>query len=92
MVAVAHHVLGRRAAAGELRARVYPWLLLDEPTASLGAANREVVLTLIEEAKARGAAVVGMHDEAARARMADREAAPARRDPRQPRRHACALA
>ena len=32
----------------------YPALLLDEPTASLDAANREVVLTLIEEAKARG--------------------------------------
>jgi alpha-D-ribose 1-methylphosphonate 5-triphosphate synthase subunit PhnL len=52
----------------------YPALLLDEPTASLDAANRETVLTLIEEAKARGAAIVGIfHDEAARARIADRE-------------------
>lgn len=50
-----------------------PALLLDEPTASLDASNREVVLQLIEEAKARGAAIVGIfHDEAARARVADR--------------------
>lgn len=52
----------------------YPALLLDEPTASLDAANRAVVLDLIEEAKARGAAVVGIfHDAEARARVADRE-------------------
>ena len=52
----------------------YPALLLDEPTASLDAANRDTVLTLIEEAKARGAAIVGIfHDEGARARVADRE-------------------
>lgn len=52
----------------------YPALLLDEPTASLDATNREVVLTLIEEAKARGAAIVGIfHDEAARDRVCDRE-------------------
>lgn len=51
----------------------YPALLLDEPTASLDAANREVVLTLIEEAKARGAAILGIfHDEAARGRVCDR--------------------
>jgi alpha-D-ribose 1-methylphosphonate 5-triphosphate synthase subunit PhnL len=54
-------------------AHPYPALLLDEPTASLDAANREVVLTLIEEAKARGAAILGIfHDEAARARVCDR--------------------
>jgi alpha-D-ribose 1-methylphosphonate 5-triphosphate synthase subunit PhnL len=54
-------------------AYAYPTLLLDEPTASLDAANREVVLTLIEEAKARGAAILGIfHDEAARARVCDR--------------------
>jgi alpha-D-ribose 1-methylphosphonate 5-triphosphate synthase subunit PhnL len=52
----------------------YPALLLDELTASLDATNRETVLTLIEEAKARGAAIVGIfHDEGARARVADRE-------------------
>jgi alpha-D-ribose 1-methylphosphonate 5-triphosphate synthase subunit PhnL len=50
-----------------------PALLLDEPTASLDLANREVVLTLIEEAKANGAAILGIfHDEAARARVCDR--------------------
>ncbi len=52
----------------------YPAMLLDEPTASLDAANREVVLSLIETAKRRGAALVGIfHDEAARARVCDRE-------------------
>ncbi|ALG90671.1 MULTISPECIES: phosphonate C-P lyase system protein PhnL [Actibacterium] len=52
----------------------YPAMLLDEPTASLDATNREVVLGLIEEAKARGAAIVGIfHDEAARKRVCDRE-------------------
>ncbi|WP_159975656.1 phosphonate C-P lyase system protein PhnL [Roseobacter cerasinus] len=55
-------------------AHAYPAMLLDEPTASLDAANREVVLTLIEAAKARGAAIIGIfHDEAARARVCDRE-------------------
>ena len=54
-------------------AHAYPALLLDEPTASLDAANREVVLTLIEEAKARGAAILGIfHDEGARTRVCDR--------------------
>lgn len=54
-------------------AHTYPALLLDEPTASLDAANREVVLTLIEEAKAGGAAILGIfHDEGARARVCDR--------------------
>ncbi|MFN5998090.1 MAG: phosphonate C-P lyase system protein PhnL [Paracoccaceae bacterium] len=54
-------------------AHTYPALLLDEPTASLDAANREVVLTLIEEAKAGGAAVLGIfHDEGARTRVCDR--------------------
>lgn len=52
----------------------YPALLLDEPTASLDAANRETVLTLIEETRARGAAIVGIfHDEAARDRICDRQ-------------------
>lgn len=55
-------------------AHTYPAMLLDEPTASLDAANREVVLSLIEEAKERGAAIVGIfHDEAARDRVCDRE-------------------
>jgi len=55
-------------------AHTYPAMLLDEPTASLDAANREVVLSLIEDAKARGAAIIGIfHDEAARTRVCDRE-------------------
>lgn len=55
-------------------AHEYPTLLLDEPTASLDGRNRETVMELIEEAKARGAAIVGIfHDVAARQRVADRE-------------------
>lgn len=55
-------------------AHAYPAMLLDEPTASLDATNRAVVLSLIEEAKSRGAAIIGIfHDEAARARVCDRE-------------------
>lgn len=51
----------------------YPILLLDEPTASLDAVNREAVALLIEEARQRGAAVVGIfHDEQLRTRLADR--------------------
>jgi len=41
----------------------YPVLLLDEPTASLDAANRQVVIELILEARARGSAMLGIfHD------------------------------
>ena len=55
-------------------AYLYPALLLDEPTASLDADNRDTVLRLIEEARARGAAILGIfHDEAARDRVCDRE-------------------
>jgi alpha-D-ribose 1-methylphosphonate 5-triphosphate synthase subunit PhnL len=55
-------------------AQSYPAMLLDEPTASLDATNRDVVLSLIEAAKDRGAAIIGIfHDEAARARVCDRE-------------------
>ena len=55
-------------------ARQYPAMLLDEPTASLDATNREQVMQLIEEAKARGAAIVGIfHDVEARDRVCDRE-------------------
>ncbi|MCT7373678.1 phosphonate C-P lyase system protein PhnL [Chelativorans salis] len=51
----------------------YPILLLDEPTASLDAANRQVVVELIKEAKARGAAIVGIfHDMEVREAVADR--------------------
>ena len=45
----------------------YPIMLLDEPTASLDAVNRQTVLNLIEEAKDRGSAILGIfHDQAAR--------------------------
>ncbi len=48
-------------------------LLLDEPTASLDAINRQVVIGLIEAAKARGTAVIGIfHDEEVRGAVADR--------------------
>ncbi|MGS4944017.1 phosphonate C-P lyase system protein PhnL [Meridianimarinicoccus sp. RP-17] len=51
----------------------YPALLLDEPTASLDAANRAVVLDMIREAKARGAAILGIfHDATARDAVCDR--------------------
>lgn len=50
-----------------------PVLLLDEPTASLDAINRQCVMGLIDEAKARGAAIVGIfHDLEVRDRVADR--------------------
>ncbi|MBO9465267.1 phosphonate C-P lyase system protein PhnL [Tropicibacter sp. R15_0] len=52
----------------------YPAMLLDEPTASLDPVNREVVLSLIKEAKARGAAIIGIfHDAEARSEVCDRE-------------------
>lgn len=51
----------------------HPVLLLDEPTASLDATNRAVVVDLIREACARGAAVVGIfHDEEVRDAVATR--------------------
>ena len=50
----------------------YPILLLDEPTASLDATNSAVVVELINEAKQRGAAIVGIfHDEEVRSQVAD---------------------
>ncbi|WP_302413585.1 phosphonate C-P lyase system protein PhnL [uncultured Desulfovibrio sp.] len=49
-----------------------PVLLLDEPTASLDAANKRTVVTLIAEAKARGSAVIGIfHDDEVREAVAD---------------------
>ncbi|MGP2447614.1 phosphonate C-P lyase system protein PhnL [Pantoea stewartii subsp. indologenes] len=51
----------------------YPVLLLDEPTASLDSVNSAAVVGLIEQARERGAAIVGIfHDEAVRERVADR--------------------
>jgi len=52
----------------------YPAMLLDEPTASLDPTNRATVLAMITEAKARGAAIIGIfHDHAARDEICDRQ-------------------
>jgi alpha-D-ribose 1-methylphosphonate 5-triphosphate synthase subunit PhnL len=51
----------------------HPILLLDEPTASLDAANAQIVVGMIREAKARGTAIVGIfHDTEVRDAVADR--------------------
>lgn len=48
-------------------------LLLDEPTASLDAKNRAVVVEMIADKKARGTALIGIfHDEEVRDAVADR--------------------
>jgi alpha-D-ribose 1-methylphosphonate 5-triphosphate synthase subunit PhnL len=50
-----------------------PLLLLDEPTAALDASNRDVVVELIREKRARGTALLGIfHDAVVRAAVADR--------------------
>ncbi|MPZ46359.1 MAG: phosphonate C-P lyase system protein PhnL [Betaproteobacteria bacterium] len=50
-----------------------PVLLLDEPTASLDARNRQTVVCMIREARARGAAILGIfHDAAVRDAVATR--------------------
>ena len=52
----------------------YPYLLLDEPTASLDQNNKNIVLHLIEKAKLNGSAIIGIfHDEIARNKVATRE-------------------
>lgn len=52
----------------------YPIVLLDEPTASLDARNRDVVIDLIDEARNRGAALVGIfHDADVRAAVGTRQ-------------------
>ncbi len=49
----------------------HPVLLLDEPTASLDAENRAVVVALVAEARARGAAILAIaHDEETREAIA----------------------
>ena len=51
----------------------HPILLLDEPTASLDAANRDVVIEVIRETKAGGTAILGIfHDAEVRNAVADR--------------------
>lgn len=50
-----------------------PVMLLDEPTASLDAANCAIVIDLIEEVRAAGSAIVGIfHDADIRTRVATR--------------------
>jgi alpha-D-ribose 1-methylphosphonate 5-triphosphate synthase subunit PhnL len=50
-----------------------PILLLDEPTASLDAANRAVVVELIDQKKRQGVALVAIvHDDEIRQQIADR--------------------
>lgn len=50
----------------------HPILLLDEPTASLDANNRAVVVDIIRERKAQGAAIIAIvHDESVRDEIAD---------------------
>src|SRR6201991_2254495 len=50
-----------------------PILLLDEPTASLDAANRAVVVELVEQKKKQGVAMVAIvHDDEIREEIADR--------------------
>ncbi|MPT24215.1 MAG: phosphonate C-P lyase system protein PhnL [Starkeya sp.] len=50
-----------------------PLLLMDEPTASLDAANRAVVVQLIEEKKRAGVAILGIfHDAEVREAVCDR--------------------
>ncbi len=58
------------------RSLIYPYaiLLLDEPTASLDEMNRAVAIQLIQEAKLRGAAVVGVfHDREVRNALVTRD-------------------
>jgi alpha-D-ribose 1-methylphosphonate 5-triphosphate synthase subunit PhnL len=51
----------------------HPILLLDEPTASLDASNRDVVIALIAAKKAAGVALLGIfHDHDVREAVADR--------------------
>ncbi|UCI10121.1 phosphonate C-P lyase system protein PhnL [Mesorhizobium sp. B1-1-8] len=51
----------------------HPILLLDEPTASLDAQNRDVVIALIAAKKAAGVALLGIfHDQDVREAVADR--------------------
>jgi alpha-D-ribose 1-methylphosphonate 5-triphosphate synthase subunit PhnL len=52
---------------------VHPILLLDEPTASLDAENRGIVIRMVQDAKVRGTAIVAIcHDADVRDAIADR--------------------
>ena len=50
----------------------HPIVLVDEPTASLDAENKDIVVSLIQEAKARGTAIVAIcHDAEVREAISD---------------------
>lgn len=51
----------------------HPLMILDEPTASLDAANSAAVVALIKQRKSKGTAFIGIfHDEDVRTKVADR--------------------
>ena len=63
----------QRVNIARVMVRDYPVLLLDEPTASLDAVNRDTVLSLMKRARDAGTAMVGIfHDEVARDAVATR--------------------
>lgn len=63
----------QRVNIARVMVRDYPVLLLDEPTASLDAANRQTVIKLMNRARAAGTAMIGIfHDEAVRDGVATR--------------------
>jgi alpha-D-ribose 1-methylphosphonate 5-triphosphate synthase subunit PhnL len=63
----------QRVNIARVMVRDYPIVLLDEPTASLDAANRSVVVDLMKLALDRGTAMVGIfHDEGVRSAVATR--------------------
>ncbi len=63
----------QRVNIARVMVRDYPVILLDEPTASLDAANRQVVVDLMKTALTRGTAMVGIfHDEEVRGAVATR--------------------
>ena len=51
-----------------------PYLLLDEPTASLDSRNRDIIINLIKEKSNRGVSIIGIfHDEYSRKKLNVRE-------------------
>jgi alpha-D-ribose 1-methylphosphonate 5-triphosphate diphosphatase len=66
----------------------HPILLLDEPTAALDAGNRDAVIGLIDAARRRGTAIIGIfHDQAVREALATRTVEIGPREVAMPARH-----